>query len=663
MARTGKWILLIFLGFSLSACTLDSLINSLNSHSRIDLDVDSSFAITSSNANSVPIEGTCFPDEALFTVISPVNKTGIPCSHGHMSEVLDLSSVGDGPVTVVFNDENQNKPFNFHFIKDTIPPQNVELEINGGATLTSSPALAVKVTGVDIAEVYITESFGCIVGGSWEVLSDSSNWNASPGDGLKTIYVKTRDAYSNESACISGTIKLDTTAPSSLLSYTGGSSFYTSTFDLTITPSESISGLTLGSFTTTNASLSNLVKHGSYYTVTVTPITDGSVQVQLNSGSYVDAAGILNTDSPSISRIYQSTSSIGYIPESLISDNFVSFIDGALYKCDMSAASSCVAVPTYVDTNSVTASLRAAKLLKNGNIVASGEIVDGSYSKSVVALYDYGTSSWTELDRYQFLPTYSSGSYALALSPLGSIATIIKSKDANGYVNIVTREYLVTDGIWQTTDSFHISGVIGQPSWAAYDNDDNLYVAGTLYNSSTKGTGVIRRKENSTGLFSTLDTYLHSNTETTYNSFTIANGKVIVVGWIGASIRQLLIRDCDIVSSICTTRYNASYAAADTYGYNIISKDGDTVFIAGSNRGGPSNSTRAFQASFKISTSTFTVNHAYQLISGNYTLQSGLGMATDDRIWMSGAGYDGSVMKKYMNFYSPTGALTVNYVY
>ncbi|MCX7004207.1 MAG: hypothetical protein NTV22_13180 [bacterium] len=51
-------------------------------------------------------------------------------------------------------------------------------------------------------------------GGAWESYATSKAWTLAAGDGIRTVYVKFRDALLNESAAVSDSIILDTTPPS-----------------------------------------------------------------------------------------------------------------------------------------------------------------------------------------------------------------------------------------------------------------------------------------------------------------------------------------------------------------------------------------------------------------------------------------------------------------
>lgn len=87
----------------------------------------------------------------------------------------------------------------------------------------------------------------------------------------------------------------DTTAPTITLATPSTS--VSVPFTVTITPSESITGLTLSDLTITNGTASNLVgPNGSgNYTITITPTAPGTVTVQIPAGSVLDGGSNINT--------------------------------------------------------------------------------------------------------------------------------------------------------------------------------------------------------------------------------------------------------------------------------------------------------------------------------------------------------------------------------
>ena len=111
----------------------------------------------------------------------------------------------------------------------------------------------------------------------------SGNQNTSPSNTVVVSY---------------STGNTDTTPPVATLSTPSNS--VTGAFDITIDFSETISGLTISDFVSTNGTLSGLVGSGANYSMTVTPIASGQVVVFLPDGTVVDAAGNANNASSNV---------------------------------------------------------------------------------------------------------------------------------------------------------------------------------------------------------------------------------------------------------------------------------------------------------------------------------------------------------------------------
>jgi hypothetical protein len=115
-------------------------------------------------------------------------------------------------------------------------------------------------------------------------------------DNTRTICYRAVDTAGNIAYTLSSAINgIDTTAPTVALSTTVPV-VITGLFTVTITPSESISELTLSDFFIANGIISNLVGSGSGpYTVSVTPIANGPLAIIINAGAtpqgVIDSAG------------------------------------------------------------------------------------------------------------------------------------------------------------------------------------------------------------------------------------------------------------------------------------------------------------------------------------------------------------------------------------
>lgn len=108
----------------------------------------------------------------------------------------------------------------FNLTLDTVAPSGTSLTINGGALYTANTAvnLTIGCTCPDKTG-YTMKIWGSIVGAeteaaaTWQAYAENKAVTLTSGDGLKTVYVKIRDAVWNEAAPVSKTITLNTAIP------------------------------------------------------------------------------------------------------------------------------------------------------------------------------------------------------------------------------------------------------------------------------------------------------------------------------------------------------------------------------------------------------------------------------------------------------------------
>lgn len=107
----------------------------------------------------------------------------------------------------------------FNLTLDTLAPQGASLKINSGAAYTAGATITLTIgtsdtptTGYQM-KVWGVSTAATEAAASWETFATSKSVSLATGDGLKTVYVKLRDAVLNESAAVSAQITLDTTVP------------------------------------------------------------------------------------------------------------------------------------------------------------------------------------------------------------------------------------------------------------------------------------------------------------------------------------------------------------------------------------------------------------------------------------------------------------------
>jgi hypothetical protein len=153
---------------------------------------------------------------------------------------------GIGIVSPIFNSQfisdsftnaispNFLPPDSSGIIIDSLAPQNPTLQIESGASYTTSTSVALNLSATDATQMYVTNTSGCSSGGAWESYSTSKSWTLGQSNAVATVYVKYRDLAGNESACVSDTIVHDNTAPSST-TIAINSSEYTATTSVALT--------------------------------------------------------------------------------------------------------------------------------------------------------------------------------------------------------------------------------------------------------------------------------------------------------------------------------------------------------------------------------------------------------------------------------------------
>lgn len=99
--------------------------------------------------------------------------------------------------------------------------------VNGGQAQTRSPVVTLAATVTGAVDVQLSEDGG-FAGAAWQPAAASHTWLLSPGDGLKTVYLRWRDDAGNLTAAHTATITLDATAPDGVALAAAGAAVVTS---------------------------------------------------------------------------------------------------------------------------------------------------------------------------------------------------------------------------------------------------------------------------------------------------------------------------------------------------------------------------------------------------------------------------------------------------
>jgi len=96
---------------------------------------------------------------------------------------------------------------------DGVAPSGGAVSINAGTSYTNSTAVTLTITVPGTSTEMQVSSSSAFTGATWEPAAASKSFTLAAGDGLKTVYVRFRDADQDVGTAVSDTITLDTAAP------------------------------------------------------------------------------------------------------------------------------------------------------------------------------------------------------------------------------------------------------------------------------------------------------------------------------------------------------------------------------------------------------------------------------------------------------------------
>lgn len=184
---------------------------------------------------------------------------------------------------------------------DTTPPSGT-IQINGGAAVTQSVEVTLTINDGGTGAVHMQFSNDDTVWTDWEPFIGSKPYMLSAGDGVKTVYVKLKDAAGNESiGPISATILLDTTPPemiSIVAAYSDSTgSFLSVRFDKAVQPDFAIEGLSLSGTTAVLTESYKWMQNGEMIVFRLSPAISGTngneVALHLNAETFQGRDGEL----------------------------------------------------------------------------------------------------------------------------------------------------------------------------------------------------------------------------------------------------------------------------------------------------------------------------------------------------------------------------------
>lgn len=179
--------------------------------------ISSPTAAFTSNS-TLAVSGTCSDPGINVDLLisgSATGSTNTPCAAGTFSTSVALGGMGaDGSaITITASQDDTYGNIGSDSESGTIDqtaPSGISISVQGGAALTNQATLTMTLAAAGATQMYVTNTSGCASGGTWEAYNTTkSGWPTATYNGSNTIYVKFRDAATNESGCTSDSITHD----------------------------------------------------------------------------------------------------------------------------------------------------------------------------------------------------------------------------------------------------------------------------------------------------------------------------------------------------------------------------------------------------------------------------------------------------------------------
>ncbi|MDZ4401106.1 Ig-like domain-containing protein [Prosthecobacter sp.] len=182
-------------------------------------------------------------------------------------------------------------------------------ESNVSAAFDVSLTSSENILGLTAGDFTVTNGTASNVTGSGSNFSATITPNAAGSVTVLLPAEAVADAAGN-GCVVSNTLSVTFTPADTLqptVTLATASTNVSAAFQVTATFSENVSSVALSDFIVTNGSVSSLNGSGSAYSVTVTPMTNGNVTIQLPANAASDAAGNTSSTSNTLDVIYTTT--------------------------------------------------------------------------------------------------------------------------------------------------------------------------------------------------------------------------------------------------------------------------------------------------------------------------------------------------------------------
>ncbi|GAB4032875.1 hypothetical protein GCM10028809_32690 [Spirosoma gilvum] len=321
--------------------------------------------------NSPTYSGTATPGSSVTLFVDGNNVGQITTNAGGNWTFTPVSPLSDNAHSVyaraTLDGLDSPNSTTISFTVDTTPPiaPVVTAPLDGTILNDNTPTYGGTAEPSSIVTVLVDGS----VSGT-ALTAGSGNWTYTSGtpltDGTHTVRARATDDLGNTGpTSITTTFTIDTSQPTITISSSAPNPTNTSPIPLSVTFSESVTGLVAGDININNGTLSGFAGSGTSYTATLTPTTAGLVSVSVSASVAQDAAGNGNQAS--------TVFTIQYLP------------NATLTGFAATATTVCVGSPvTFTATvGNVTGSYNYT--LTNGSISLTSSTTSTAYSQSLTA--------------------------------------------------------------------------------------------------------------------------------------------------------------------------------------------------------------------------------------------------------------------------------------
>jgi len=283
--------------------TITSTTNSTTNLSVIPVTITFSEPVTGFTVEDVTvmngIKGTLNGSGSVYTInITPLTQgtVNINIASGVVTDAAGNNNTAASELIRIYDS-----------IKPTVAIHSATNSITNLSVIPVTITFSEPVTGFTVEDVIVTNGIKGTLNGSGSVYTI----NITPSEqGTVTVGISADAAYdlanNGNTEALALTRIYDSISPTVAIHSATNSTTNLSVIPVTITFSEPVTGFTVEDVTVMNGIKGTLNGSGSVYTINITPLTQGTVNINIASGVVTDAAGNNNTAASELIRIYDS---------------------------------------------------------------------------------------------------------------------------------------------------------------------------------------------------------------------------------------------------------------------------------------------------------------------------------------------------------------------